>query len=481
MRGINIYGGTCHSSFIGLAIAPDYRAEEGRCLDLAPIIKQAENFLQSFYRNLYDYHRANKPSMPLNQAFESAGIFNIETLTLLRDAVNSDPDADHLRRLFRFVATWFIRYNLLPCDQELARHYDLLSWPNVWAEHDALSPGQPPPPRPEAPLLAQLAAIYEQRWQELNEQVARIGFTSPIDFYAWSAGIDLAALQQAAQATLTETAEAYFAALATVKPPVEDRWQLEAYLCGETYDSHFPAAELVPVVEDTLYHLGLDITRQPNLVLEVSHELPAGFSLAFPVRVPEEIYVCVSPKAGINAFENILGLGGMVMARLLRDPKQSWYDRRLFDPALDAAYAEIFTRLVTLPAWRGDLLGEKNTCSELQAFTQLRQLYRLRLAAARVTFAINRGQGQNQGAALLTQALGVNHDPSAQVLDMGHMRSAFDTFRGMQAGAQLATKLVNTYGPSWYRNADCGQALRQLFQQGLSHLDELVTLCDLDM
>lgn len=450
-------------------------------MDLAVLIKQAENFLQSFYRNLYDYHHANKSSMTIEQAFEAASIFNAETLTWLREAVNSNPEADHPRRLFRFIATWFIRYNLLPYDQELARHYDQLSWPSVWAEHDALSPNQPPPPRPEAPLLAKLTAIYERRWQGLNELVARLGFANPAAFYAWSAGIDLAALQQSAQATLAETQEAYFAALAAIKPPLEDRWQLEDYLRGESYDSHFPAAETVPVVEDTLFHLGIDITRQPNLVLDVSRELPAGLALAFPVRVPEEIYVCISPKAGIAAFENNLGLAGMVLTRLLRDPKLCWYDRRLFDPALDAAYAELFTSLVVLPDWRDDLLDEKAAAPELQAFIQLRQLYRLRLAAARVLFALNRSQGQNQGTAIFTAALGVTHDPSAQVLDMGHMRNAFDTFRGMRAGAQLATKLVNTYGPSWYRNADCGQALRQLFQQGLSHLDELVTRCDLDI
>lgn len=447
-------------------------------MDLALIVKQAEKFLQSFYSNLYDYHRANKNSLPLSQAFERANIFTLETLAWLREELNANPEADHLRRLFRFIATGFIRYNLLPYDQELAQHYDLLSWPNVWAQHDALSPGQPSPARPEAPLLAQLTAIYEQRWQKLNEQVARLGFSSPVAFYAWASGIDLPALQQSARAILEETKEAYFAALAAIEPPLEDRWQLESYMRGENYDPCFPAAELVPAIEDTLYHLGLDITRQPNLVLEVSRELPAGFALAFPVRVPEEIYVCISPKEGIDAFENSLGLGGMVMARLLRDPKQCWYQRRLSDPALDAAYAEVFTSLVTLSAWRGDMLGESAACPQLQAFTQLRQLYRLRLAAARVIFAISRSQGQNQGPAIFTQALGVNHDPSAQILDMGHMRVALDTFRGMRVGAQLAAQLVNTYGPAWYRHPACGQALRDLFHQGPSHLNELTTCCN---
>lgn len=443
-------------------------------MELAAVVKHAENFLQKFYKNLYDYHRANKPSMPLSQAFEAATIFNLETLDQVRNAMRPTPEAEHLRRLFRFIATWIIRYNLLPCDQQLAHHYDQLSWPNTWAEHDALSPGQPPPLRPEAALLAQLAATYDQRWQQLNEQFVAIGFSSPGAFYAWVSGTDLLALKQEAESALEQAAVPYQAALAAIEPEINDRWQLEAYLQGDAFAACFPAAELAPTIEDTLYHLGLDVTHQPNLVLEVNRELPTGLSLAFPVRVPEEIYVTISPTAGIASFENMLGLGGMVMARLLRDPKQSWFDRRLADPALDAAYAELFTSLVTSSAWRNDLLGTNGVCPKLQAFTELRQLYRLRLAAARVIFTINRSLGQPNCAAIFTDALGVNHDPSAQILDMGHMRNAFDTFRGMQTGAKLAAEVTNAYGPNWYRNPACGQALRTLFQRGPSHLNDLI-------
>ncbi len=444
-------------------------------MDLTALIKRAESFLQSFYRNLYDEHRANKPSIPLSQAFQAAAIFNLETVAMLRDELLAAPDADQLRRLFRFVTTGVIRYNLLAFDQELSRHYDQLSWPNTWAEHDALSPGQPSLVRPEAPLLTQLAAIYEQRWQQLNAQIAKLGFAGPADYYAYVAGIELTGLRQSAQNYLEQTKEQYLAALTQIQPAVTDRWQLEAHLRGEAYQACFPAAELVPAIEDTLYHLGLDVTHQPNLVLEVNRAVSAGLALAFPVRVPEEIYVCINPIAGIDAFENMLGLGGMVMARLLFSPKQDWCDRRLFDPALDAAYAELFSSLVALPAWRSDLLGVTANCPKLQAFCQLRQLYRLRLAAARVFFAVDRSRfSQADYAAIFQNALGVEHDPSTQVLDMGHMRNAFDTFRGMQTGARLATDIVNTYGPAWYRNPACGQALHNLFQGGPSRLSDLI-------
>lgn len=442
-------------------------------MDLAALVKRAESFLQSFYRNLYDHHRANKPSMPISQAFEAAAIFDLETVAMVRHELHATTDADHLRRLFRFIATGLIRYNLLASDQELARHYDQLSWPNTWAEHDALSPGQPPPARPEAPLLAQLAAIYEERWQQLNAQVTALGFASPADFYAYVAGVDLAELKQAAQDYLEQTKEPYMEALTQIQPAITDRWQLENYLRGEAYRACFPAAELVPAIEDTLYHLGLDVTRQPNLVLEVNRELSAGLSLAFPVRVPEEIYVCINPIAGIDAFENVLGLGGMVMARLLLRPKQRWCDRRLLAPALDAAYAELFSSLIALPIWRSDLLGASANCSKLQAFCQFRQLYRLRLAAARAIFGINRSLGQADCSAVFQSALGVEHDPSTQVLDMGHMRNALDTFCGMQVGTRLANDIVNTYGPTWYRNPACGEALHNLFQSGPSRLDDL--------
>lgn len=445
-------------------------------MDLTALIKRAESFLQNFYKNLYNHHRAIKPSISLNQAFEAAAIFDLETVAKLRSELQPKPEADQLRRLFGFIASGFIRRHLLPFDQKLARYYDQLSWPHTWAEHDALSPGQPLPTRPNNILLAELALLYEERWQQLNTLVTELGFDTPLGMYAFTTGLDPILLKHAAQAYLEQTASAYLQALASIEQPMADRWQLENYLRGETYRALFPAAELVPAMEDTLYHLGLDVTHQPNLALEVNQELSSRLSLAFPVRVPEEIYVCISPVAGIDAFENILGLGGMVMPRLLLSPKHDWLYRRLFDPALDAAYAELFTGLMATATWRNDILGSAAASDDLQAFCRLRQLYRLRLAAARVCFAVDRCLGRNNWATIFEHALGVKHPPSAQVIDMGHMRNAFDTWRGMQVGARFAGSLADTYGPTWYRHPDCGEALHNLFQSGPSRLEHLTAL-----
>ncbi|NLY53764.1 MAG: hypothetical protein GX060_03965 [Firmicutes bacterium] len=445
-------------------------------MDLTAISQRAETFLQSFYKILYQYHKQSEANGSLEQAYAAAGIFEPEIVDELREAMLTAAHTGPLRRLFRFVASGVLRRHLLPLEKSLAEHYDQLSWPHSWAKHDTLGPGQPLPEQPQGEQLETLAAIYSERWRQLIEKLADLGFKNPVAFYEYATGIDPITLVQAAESYLDQNQRTYLLALATLAKehyPFADRWQLEHFLRGEAYDAHFPAAELLPAMEDTLYHLGVDVTRQPNLVLEVNRDLPSGLAFAFPVRVPQEIYVCVSPMAGIVAYEQLLGLMGMVMPRLLVDPQLDWLARRLPDPALDSACAELFISLLASPEWRADRLGAAAASDELQDFINLRRLYRMRLRAARAIITVDRSLGQADYSVTFQQALGAQHDLSARIIDMGYLRNALDAWRGIQVGARFAAQLAERYGRAWYRQPECGEFLRQLFNRGLTSLEDL--------
>lgn len=424
---------------------------------------------------MYQHHTTTSPTISLQQIYEEADLFNPEMVAQLREALLTTPTVEHdrLRRLFRFVGEGLLRRNLLPLDQELAHYYDQLSWPNTWAEHDVLSPNLHVPTQPDADRLAVLIGVYNQRWQFLNAQLTDLGLGNVLSFYELITNIDPITLLHSAEEFLDETDNAYQGALAAWAAAPDDRWQLEAALGGDAYQLLFPAAELVPTIEDTLYHLTIDVTKLPNLLLEVNRQLAPGLALAFPVRVPEEIYACVFPAAGIAAYEELLGVVGMIMPILLLNPKQTWMHRRLLDPAIQVACAELFTQLVTNSTWRADLLGDEADDPQLQQLCELRRLYRLRRAAARVIYAVDRILEQADYAAVFQRALGVRHDQSAQIIDMGHMRYSFDTWRGLRTGHSFAHQLEDYFGSAWYRDNQCGQMLRQLFSNGLTSLQQL--------
>ena len=347
-------------------------------MDLTSVEQRAEGFLQRFYRTMYQHHTTTSPTISLQQIYEEADLFNPEMVAQLREALLTTPTVEHdrLRRLFRFVGEGLLRRNLLPLDQELAHYYDQLSWPNTWAEHDVLSPNLHVPTQPDADRLAVLIGVYNQRWQFLNAQLTDLGLGNVLSFYELITNIDPITLLHSAEEFLDETDNAYQGALAAWAAAPDDRWQLEAALGGDAYQLLFPAAELVPTIEDTLYHLTIDVTKLPNLLLEVNRQLAPGLALAFPVRVPEEIYACVFPAAGIAAYEELLGVVGMIMPILLLNPKQTWMHRRLLDPAIQVACAELFTQLVTNSTWRADLLGDEADDPQLQQLCELRRLYR---------------------------------------------------------------------------------------------------------
>ena len=322
----------------------------------------------------------------------------------------------------------------------------------------------------------QLLTLYTERWQTLGLSLQQVGFDL-LSYLELIGGENPLCIAEQAKAYLAETADTYASAWADPRRqvgPIPGRSELETALAGPQFAYGFPQAEQVPTIEDTLYHLGIDVTRQPNLSLEVNRSLQPGSAMAFPVRVPEEIYLVVSPTGGLNAYEQFLRVTGMIMPKLLLSPKLPWAIRRLADHAVAEAFGEVFAGLLGNGTWLADLLKLDDSVNEFVEFYRFRRLYHLRLAAARLIHLVDRARGQEDYIAIFQGALGVKHSPNSLWLDMGWQRRALATWQGLLRGVQLESALIKRHGPRWYRDATASAELRELWASGLSDLSQIV-------
>jgi hypothetical protein len=290
-------------------------------------------------------------------------------------------------------------------------------------------------------------------------------------------GVDPLVVAAEADTFLAQTDELYAKGLVELgnqAGEITSRQQLEAALAGPRFDFWFPQAEHVPTIEDTLYHLGIDVTRQPNLSLEINRSLPPGSAMAFPVRVPEEIYLAVSPTGGLNAYEQFLRVTGMVMPKLFPSPKLPWAERRLADYGIAEAFGELFAGLLCNGAWLVDLLSLDDAVDEFIDFYNFRRLYHRRRAAARLITLIDRARGQDNYADVFRRALGIEHGETSLWMDMGWQRRAMFVWQGQERGIQLEQTLLNRFGPCWYRDEAAAVALRELWASGLSELSQVI-------
>jgi hypothetical protein len=437
-------------------------------LDLDTIRQRVEAFCQSLYHAMHRCHIGKSSQLPLQQLFADAAIFDKQTVAILREALLTASPAERgpLQRLFHFVAEGALRRALLPFDQTIAQHYDQLPFPGTWAAHDAIFVLHLAENRLPPEAVAALLPLHQQRWDALLQEMRDLGFVDISAYWQQTLGIDLADLVTRAEHHLAQTHAEYLHGLRSLGE-FSSRQQLEQALRLDQFGLLFPEAELVPMMEDTLYHLGVDITRQPNLVLEVNRELPTGSTMAFPVRVPEEIYVVVAPSGGVDAYTQALHVTGMILPRLLISPEAPWVQRRLLDHSIQQAHGALLAGLLQNAAWLSDLLGFPE--EELPRFSRLvglRRLYCLRRAAARLIFAMDYSLGQADYVDTFTQALGVPHQPADLALDMGSLRRSLQTWQGLQAGFRLEESILQRFGPAWYRDPAATQLLHHLWSCG---------------
>lgn len=445
-------------------------------MDLNIVRQKVESFCQAVYKAMYQRHAGIIPGFSLAQLYEGAGIYSPESVAALKELLlTADAEERRLKLpLFRHVVEGYLRFQILNLDEALANNYDALGLPSTWLEHDALFDSPLGPVLPEGTPVDEINELYEARWQRFGELLQSIGFSNPLAFWEFSTERDPAQLVASAEQFLSQTQEEYENFLNGLRLHSVDRFQLEKQLRGNAFDCFFPAAELVPAFEDTLYRLGVDVTRQPNMVVDTTQR-QQGLSTAraFPVRVPEEIYMAMAPTPGIDAYEQMLRTTGQIMPKVFINPKAPWVERRLGDAAVGEAFAELFAGLLANGFWLVDFVKLDD---QVPCFLQLmhhRRLFRMRRAAARVIHAVDHSLGEDNYINTFQCALLVEHNAASHILDLGLSRRAFEQWRGMLAGVELEQMLIKRFGPTWYREAACGQLLINAWRQGIPRLEDL--------
>src|SRR3954453_22326573 len=124
-------------------------------------------------------------------------------------------------------------------------------------------------------------------------------------------GIDLAALEQQTETLLADTEASYEP---TVEPELEQnigmgfgdprRSDFPAFFRAPSLDAAFPPERAIPALRQTLAGMGIDLDAMSNVILDAEVR-PTKTPRAFcsPARVPEEVYLMISPQGGRDDTE----------------------------------------------------------------------------------------------------------------------------------------------------------------------------------
>ena len=335
--------------------------------------------------------------------------------------------------------------------------------------------------------------LRAERLENLQDAARALGAESYLALSRERNGVDYEALATKAQSLLTQTESRYVAALSPLLT-LEAHITLDAATSADLnyfhrltrFDPPFPAWQLKHAYRETFSGLGILTYKQDNL--EIDDAVRAGKSARpnhFPVRVPDEIKITLTPRDGADYYVAFLH-------EIAHAQQYAWTSRNLFpefqlagDGAVREAFALLFGGLLRDERWLGDVLSYHES-NELRHILTVQRLLRIRRHAAKSLYEVELHAGKLSDFAgaryseLLTEAVRVRYDDTEHLRDVSDDFASADYVRACAFEAQLREQLKTKYGSRWWTSRKAGDYLIDLWNTGGRYsADDMARMIDL--
>jgi hypothetical protein len=356
---------------------------------------------------------------------------------------------------------------------------------------------EPDASRREAIEVGRLAAT-EERLNPLHRELierqhaiaGELGYSSYREMCAVTKRLDLDTLH-AETSAFAERSEAGYPAVLdpelrrTVGIGLGElrRADLPRFFRAPDLDDRFPGEALLPSFLATMRGLGFDVDSQPGVVLDVEQR-PKKSPRAFcaPVRVPDEVYLVLSPVGGRDDFSVLFHEAGHTEHYANVDPALPFEFRHLGDNTITEAFAFLLQGLIEDPAWLARHLGIDDA-EAIAGYARAYRLVYLRRYCAKLTYELELhggGGGGSAGAplgsrwdaladrysALLSAALQITWPSQTFLADVDPGFYCACYLRAWALETHLRRHLRERFGPEWFDSRAAGDALRELWREG---------------
>jgi hypothetical protein len=242
-------------------------------------------------------------------------------------------------------------------------------------------------------------------------------------------------------------------------------------------ESTYTKERSVEVCVETVAALGFDLEAIPNIRLDLE-DRPQKSPRACVIAAdpPEVVHLITRAQGGLSDYASFLHEAGHALHYAGCDPRLAWTFRAISrDHALTEIYSYICEAIVREPGWHALHFGLEDATAEenAQAASFLEALlYRRYAAKLRYelgfwdAFPSEHGGSPRDYSSLLTEATGLRYDERGYLSDMDAGFYSADYLRAWVRAAQLRTHLRREVGEDWWRSAETGEILRDLFAEG---------------
>ncbi|MHB8515016.1 MAG: gluzincin family metallopeptidase [Dehalococcoidia bacterium] len=448
---------------------------------------EAEAFAEARDREHYLNGSGQKESLDLAAIYaRHARLFARDTVAQLDRSDRTDERYPELRRLavegYLEAAANELTEQISDCETR-----DTVEWDGALMPYRSVAPmvrNEPDRQRRHAleRRLVEATAVRnplrERRWDILYAQARDLGYASYRALAEDVGRIAIAGLAAIVGRFLRETERPYRRQLGAylqeigLDPAHAEKSDLAFLFRQPRFDRYFAAESLVDVYTRTIAGLGLTGEAQRRITLDVERR-PTKSPRAFcsPVRIPDEVYLVISPQGGQYDYETMLHEGGHAEHFAHADARLPFALRGLGDDSVTEGFAFVLEHIVAMPPWLARELSFDESTEYLR-MRRFNRLYMLRRYAAKLLYEAElhaspnvRGR-QKRYADLLTAATGVRYAPEDYLFDVDDAFYCARYLRAWIFDAQLRGMLCERFGADWFGEPAAGAKLIDLWSHG---------------
>jgi len=463
-------------------------------VDLESYRGRAERFLEEIDREHYMHQAGRKRSYEIEAIYERhADLFSRHAVEALRSAAGAGgEEAERLRHLLHFA---FEGHLGRAVKAEAAAVAELEASLEVEADPEpipyrsvAVALANEPDAARRAAVESARDALLAERLNPLNlaalervhELARELGWASYREACAELRGIDLEALAEQAAELVRATGGVYAELLdpelerAELQPLGElRRADLPRFFRAPALDELFPGDRVVAAFAETVAGLAIELAAQDNVHLDTESR-PTKSSRAFCAtpRVPDEVYLVISPVGGRDDYGALFHEGGHVEHYAHVDPGLPFEGRCLGDNSVTESFAFLLQHLTEDPAWLGARLGIADP-EPVVRHARAVKLVMLRRYAAKIAYELELHDAApslermpSRYADLLGGSTRVAWPAESWLADVDSGFYVACYLRAWAAEAAWRRSLRERFGERWFESAEAGRWLRGLWRQG---------------
>jgi hypothetical protein len=314
--------------------------------------------------------------------------------------------------------------------------------------------------------------------ERTQEGVRELGSETYLDLYKrFRLDLDRLAdqcreLLESTEGVFEDAADRLFRARVGLGLDEVERWDVSRAFRAPQWDAAFPADKMLPALERTLGDLGVDLSRQENVELDVEQR-PTKSPRAFcaPIDVPGRVVLVIQPVGGPDDWRALFHEAGHTehFANTSTELPLEW--RRLGDNAVTEGWASLFEQLTAEPAWttrRLDFPRPEDYAAEGATV----MLWVARRYAAKLLYELEFHAAGDvtelrpRYVELLSDALHVTPSDTDYLADIDAGFYVSSYLRSWAFEAQMREHLRGRFDNTWFTKREAGGYLRELWSEG---------------